>query len=123
MNTLGVASLDELLRKKIEDSQTSTISTINVSTNKAIKDALLPVESRLNKDIEQLQRDTQTIRSYLSKINELMNEMNRIELKVDKMATADDLQEKFSCLSDFVRIEQFRGLERIVSEKAADISF
>ena len=59
----------------------------------------------------------------MSKINELMNEMNRIELKVDKMATSDDLQEKFSCLSEFVRIPTFRGLERIVSEKAENISF
>ena len=114
MNTLGVASLDELLRKKIDEAQTSTISTVNLSTNKAIKDALLPVETRINKDIESLQRDVQTIRSYLSKINELMNEMNRIELKVDKMATSDDLQEKFSCLTDFVRKDTFRKLEKIV---------
>ena len=122
MNTLGVSSLDELLRKKIDESQTSTISTVTLSTNKAIKDALMPIESRFNKEIETLQRDVQTIRSYLSKINELMNEMNRIELKVDKMATSDDLQEKFSCLTEFVKIPQFRGLERIVSEKAEQIS-
>ena len=43
MNTLGVVSLDELLRKKIEDAQTSTISTITVSTNKAIKDEMMPI--------------------------------------------------------------------------------
>ena len=96
MNTLEVSSLDELMRKKIDDSQTSTISTVTLSTNKAIKDALLPVEARLNKEIETITRDVQTIRSYLSKINELMNEMNRIELKVDKMATSDDLAEKFA---------------------------
>lgn len=40
--------------------------------------------------------------------------MNRIELKVDKMATSDDLQEKFSCLTEFVRKDRFRKLEDIV---------
>ena len=118
MNTLEVSSLDELLRKKIDDSQTSTISTVTLSTNKAIKDALLPVEARLSKEIETITRDVQTIRSYLSKINELMNEMNRIELKVDKMATADDLHEKFALFKEYVKIPQFRSLERIVAEKA-----
>ena len=78
-------------------------------------DTLSPLETRINSQLGNLARDATMTRSYLSKINELTNEVMTLDKKIDTKATPDDIDSRFQQLQGYVTMKAFQGLQRIVS--------
>ena len=61
-------------------------------------------------------------KSYLTKINEINNELYMLGEKLKLRPTDDDLSEKMEKLNKYCTLEAHRGLARLVSQKAESIS-
>ena len=67
-------------------------------------------------------RDQAAMRGYLSKINELKNEVQSIESQLELRPTVEEVEMKFTQLQGYVTVKAFQGLSRVVSTKAEEIT-
>lgn len=119
--TTQAESLDEFMRKRMEANQTTLLMLANENSNKTLMDTLAPLETRMTAQIDNLVRDHAAMRGYLTKINEVVNDIAAIEEKLAVRPTIEDIDAKMDKFKDYTTIKAFQGLQRIVSQKAEGI--
>ncbi len=62
-------------------------------------------------------------KSYLTKINDINNELYMLSEKLKLRPTDDEMSEKLSKMNNYTTLEMHKGLARLVSQKAESISF
>ena len=106
----------------MNEQQATVLMLSTESSNKTMMDMLSPLEMRMGGQIDNLTRDSANMRGYLSKINEIMTEIANIDDKLKTKMTADEIDEKFEVLKEYVTVKQYSTLQRIVSQKAEGIT-
>lgn len=94
----------------------------NENSNKNLLDTLSPLEIRITSQVDNLIRDHAAMRGYLSKINDVVNDITVVEEKLTVRPTFDEMDQKLERLKDFATIKAFQGLQRVVSQKAEGIT-
>ena len=94
----------------------------NENSNKNLLDTLSPLELRITSQVDNLIRDHAAMRGYLSKINDVVNDITVVEEKLTVRPTFDEMDQKLERLKDFATIKAFQGLQRVVSQKAEGIT-
>ena len=61
-------------------------------------------------------------KSYLTKINDINNELYMLSEKLKLRPTEDDMTQRLSKMNNYATLEMHRGLARLVSQKAESIS-
>ena len=102
--------MDEFVRKKIEANQMQTIMIASENSNKTLMDTLLPLETRITSQVDNLVRDHAAMRGYLSKINEVVNDISAIEEKIVVRPTFEDIDVKLEKFSEYTDKKTFQGL-------------
>ena len=69
----------------------------------------------MSSQIDNLVRDAAAMRGYLSKINEVCNDIALIEEKLTLRPVYEEVDEKLEKLKDYTTIKAFQGLQKIVS--------
>ena len=94
----------------------------NENSNKNLLDTLSPLELRITSQVDNLIRDHAAMRGYISKINDVVNDVSAVEEKLTVRPTFDEMDQKLERLKDFATIKAFQGLQRVVSQKAEGIT-
>ena len=69
--TTQASSLDEFLRAKLADTQSTSVSIANDNAMKLMHDTLHPMEMRMSGSIDNLVREAVQTKTYLTKVNDL----------------------------------------------------
>ena len=94
----------------------------NENSNKNLLDTLSPLEMRITSQVDNLVRDHAAMRGYLTKINDIINDIASLEEKLAVRPTLDDIDTKLERFKDYATVKAFQGLQRIVSQKAESIT-
>ena len=94
----------------------------NENSNKNLLDTLSPLEMRITSQVDNLVRDHAAMRGYLTKINDIINDISTLEEKLAVRPTIDEVDTRMERIKEYTTVKAFQGLQKIVSQKAEAIT-